>query len=59
MSCTKHYENITIAILAENYPKTIYNMAALNFANTVAIQRKFSGLSAKVALHEFEKGSNG
>ena len=36
MSCTKHHENITIAILAENCPKTIYNMVAFEFANTVA-----------------------
>ena len=33
MSCTKLPEDITIAILRENYPKTIYNMVAFEFYN--------------------------
>ena len=59
MSCTKHHEDITIAILAEKYPKTIYDMVPFEFANTVANSTEVQGLSAKIALHAFEKGSNG
>ena len=53
MSCTKHHEDLTIAILAENYPKTIYNKASFEFANTVANSPGVQGLSAKIALHAF------
>src|SRR4051812_22040752 len=59
MSCTTLHEDIIIAILAENYPKTIYNMVAFEFANTVAIQLEFKGLCAKIHYMLFEKGSNG
>ena len=59
MSCTKLHGDITIAILAEKQPKTIYNMVAFEFYNTVAIQLKLRVLGAKLALYAFEKGSNG
>ena len=59
MSCTKLHGDITIVILAEKHPKTIYNMAPFEFANTVANSTEVQGLSAKIALHAFEKGSNG
>src|SRR4051812_6050101 len=36
MICTTLHGDITIAILGGNYPKTIYNMAPFEFANTVA-----------------------
>ena len=58
MSCTKLHEDITIAILAENYPKTIYNMVAFEFANTVANSTGVQGAECKFALHAFEIGSN-
>ena len=58
MSCTKHHEDITIAILAENYPKTIYNMVAFEFANTVANSTGVQGAECKITLHAFEKASN-
>src|ERR1041385_7949114 len=54
-SCSKSQEDITIAILAERYPKTIYIMVAFEFANTVAnstgVQR---GLSAKLHYMHLE-----
>ena len=57
MSCTKHHENITIAILAENYPKTVYNMAAFEFANIVANSTGVQGAECKITLHAFGNGS--
>ena len=47
MSCTKHHEDITIAILGGNYPKTIYNMAPFEFANTVANSTGVQGAECK------------
>src|SRR4051812_45634903 len=47
ISCTKHHEDITIAILAENYPKTIYNMLAFEFANSVAFSAGVQGNECK------------
>ena len=59
MSCTKHHEDIIIAILAENYPKTIYDMVPFGFANTVANSTGVQGAECKIALDAFGKGSNG
>src|SRR4051812_3506339 len=59
MSCTKHHEDITIEILAENYPKTIYNMVAFEFANTVANSTEVQGAECKACTTCIEKGSNG
>ena len=53
MSCTKLHEDITIAILGGNYPKTIYNMAPFEFANTVANSTGVQGAECKVALDAF------
>ena len=55
MSCTKHHEDITIATLAENYPKTIHNMAPFEFANTVANSTGVQGLSANLHYMHFER----
>src|SRR3954469_17409088 len=57
MSCTKLHGDITIAILAENYPKIIYDMMAFEFATSDANSTKARGLSAKLARHAFVKGS--
>src|SRR4051812_36069575 len=51
MSCTKLHGDITIAILAENYPKTIYNMVAFEFANTVTNSTEVQGVECKIAPH--------
>src|SRR3954468_13649236 len=51
MGCTKHHENLTIAILVENYPKIIYNMVAFEFANTVANSTEVQGAECKIAPH--------
>ena len=56
MSCTKLHEDITFAILAGNYPKTIYNMVAFEFANTVANSTGAQGAECKITPHAFEKG---
>ena len=53
MSCTKLHEDITIAALAENYPKTIYNMVPFEFANTVANSTGAQGAECKIALGAF------
>ena len=53
MSGTKLHGDITTAILAENYPKTIYNMVAFEFANTVANKNEFHGAECKFVLDAF------
>jgi hypothetical protein len=53
MSCIKHHGNLTIAILAENCPKIIYNMIAFEFANTVANSTEVQGAECKIASHAF------
>src|SRR3954467_15319570 len=55
MSCTKLHGDITIAILAENFPKTIYNMVAFEFANTGANSTEVQGAECKIAPHAFWK----
>ena len=55
MSFTKHHEDITIAILSESYPKTIYIMVAFEFANTVANSTGVQGAECKITLHAFGK----
>ena len=59
MSCTKHHEDITIAILAESYPKTIYNMAPFEFANAVTNSTGVQWAECKNCTACFwKKGSN-
>ena len=44
MSCTKHHEDITIAILVENYPKNIYGMANFEFGQNLIKTKKRKGV---------------
>jgi hypothetical protein len=47
MSCINQHEDITIAILAENCPKVIYDMITFEFANTVANSTAVQGAGCK------------
>ena len=53
LSCTKYPMDITIAIPAIFYPKTIQDMVPFEFANTVANSNEFQGAECKVALIAF------
>src|SRR3954470_9944476 len=46
---------ITMQFLAQNYPKSIYGMSNLNWEQTSRKTEIYRGLSAKLALHAFEK----
>ena len=47
MSCTKHHGDITIEILAEKHPKTIYNMVAFEFYKHSCNSTEFQGAECK------------
>jgi hypothetical protein len=47
VSCTKHHKDFTIPFVAENYPKTIYDMIPFEFANTIANSTGVQGAECK------------
>src|SRR3954465_12765138 len=46
---------ITMQFLAQNYPKSIYGMSNFELGTTSNKTEIYRGLSAKLALHAFEK----
>src|SRR3954469_17651651 len=49
---------ITIQFLAQNYPKPIYGMSNFELGTNFEKTEVYRGLSAKLAPHASEKGSN-
>ena len=44
MGCTNPNENITIAFLGKNYPKSIYGMSNFEFGTNVKKNKNYRGL---------------